>query len=249
MADASRKRKVLRWAAAIAAVTLIPTLGYVAWDQATYNFGPVEPGKVYRSGQMPASAIGQTIRERGIKTVLNLRGSNPSDSWYRDELATTLDHGASHIDIAMSSCLWMSRAQLRTLVETLEKSERPLLIHCAWGSERTGLTSAFVELLRPGGTLDDARAQFSIRYLFVRANDGKVMAEHLDQYERWLQQQGATHSPANFKRWVSEGFMPGHPSREDWPYDPYPLVVVNRPKPSALSQPLATGAGSGPARK
>ena len=74
------------------------------------------------------------------------------------------------------------------LVETLEKAEYPLLIHCAWGSERTGLASAFAELLRPGSTLDDARAQFSIRYLFVRMNDGKVMAEHLDQYESWLRE-------------------------------------------------------------
>ena len=61
-----------------------------------------------------------------------------------------------------------------------------MLIHCAWGSERTGLVSAFAELLRPGSTLDDARAQFSLGYLFVRLGDGKVMAEHLDQYESWL---------------------------------------------------------------
>ena len=250
MAALSRKRKILRWVACIVAAIAMPVLVYVAWDQATYNFGQVLPGAIFRSGQMPPSTLAQTIREHRIKTVLNLRGSNPSDAWYRDELAATLDNGATHVDVAMSSCLWMSHVQLKALVETLEKSECPLLIHCAWGSERTGLTSAFAELLRPGGTLDDARAQFSIRYLFVRMNDGKVMAEHLDQYENWLDQIGAAHSPANFKRWVNEGFKPGHPSREDWPYDPYPLVIINRPRrQAAVLQPLATETRSLPARK
>jgi protein tyrosine phosphatase (PTP) superfamily phosphohydrolase (DUF442 family) len=188
---------------------------------------------------MPASALAQTIRERGIKTVLNLRGENPSEAWYRDELSATLENGATHVDVAMSSCLWISRAQLRTLIETLETSEPPLLIHCAWGSERTGLTSAFAELLRPGGTIADARAQFSIAYLFVRVNDGKVMAEHLDLYERWLHESGLAHTPDNFKRWVNEGFKPGHPSREDWQYDPYPLVVTKRPQQRPRDHPLA----------
>jgi Tyrosine phosphatase family len=160
-------------------------------------------------------------------------------------MSVTREACATHVDVAMSSCLWMSRAQLRALVKTLDTAEYPLLIHCAWGSERTGLVSAFAELLRPGATLDDARAQFSIRYLFVRVNDGKVMAEHLDQYENWLRARGIEHAPANFHRWVDEGFQPGQPSREDWPYDPYPLVVTARPGDKPQQQvPMAERSGS-----
>jgi hypothetical protein len=129
----------------------------------------------------------------------------------------------------MSSCIWMSRAQLRTLVTTLDTAGYPLLIHCQWGAERTGLVSAMTELLRPGSTLEDARAQFSIRYLFLPINDGKIMVEHLDQYEAWLQSQGSRHDPTNFRRWAREGFRPMAPNREQWPYDPYPLVVISRP--------------------
>ena len=221
----------------------------------------MEPGKSQpRPGQARASlpvgtdaSIGacpdDDKRGREIKTVLNLRGPNRSDSWYRDELATTRQEGATHVDIAMSSCLWMSRPQLRVLVDTLDKSERPLLIHCAWGSERTGLASAFAELLRPDSTLDDARAQFSIRYLFIRVNDGQVMAEHLDQYESWLRNSGAAHSPARFRQWANEGFQPGHPGREEWPYDPYPLVVVNRPEKRPGPPPVATENRSNRARQ
>jgi protein tyrosine phosphatase (PTP) superfamily phosphohydrolase (DUF442 family) len=216
----------------------------VAWDQATYNFGEVQRGRIYRSGQMPASALARTIRDHQIKTVLNLRGAN-KDSWYEAERTTTVQAGATQVDIPMSSCIWMSRAQLRTLIETFDSAEYPILVHCQWGAERTGLASAFAELLRPGGTLADARRQFSLRYLFLRVNDGKIMAEHLDQYERWLETNGLTHSPATFRRWVDGGFRPMIPNREQWPYDPYPLVVITRPEP----RPTPVASAPGPARR
>lgn len=223
-----KPRRPIRWIARLLAGVCLAGVLYVAWDQATFNFGEIQHGRIYRSGQMPAAALGRTIRSYRIKTVLNLRGQN-KDDWYRAERRATLDSGATQIDIAMSSCIWMSRAQLRTVIETLDTAEYPMLIHCQWGAERTGLISAFAELLRPGATLADARAQFSIRYLFVRANDGKIMAEHLDQYENWLTERGWTHNPDRFREWAAVGYRPQLPNREQWPYDPYPLVVISRP--------------------
>lgn len=243
----TRTRRVATATATVVATVLIPALLYVAWDQATYNFGVIQAGRLYRSGQMPALALAQTLRQYQIKTVLNLRGENPGEAWYRDELTTTTAAGATHIDIAMSSCVWMSRAQLRALVNTLQTAEYPMLLHCAWGSERTGLTSAFAELLRPGSTIADARVQLSLRYLFVRVNDGKVMAEHLDQYENWLLANHRKHEPAQFLDWVNGGFQPGIPGREQWPFDPYPLVVVKRP--DVMPERRAQADGSPSARK
>ena len=244
----ARLPRPVRWLVRSVAAVVVAGMLFVAWDQATYNFGEVQRGRIYRSGQMPASALAGTIRDHHIKTVLNLRGTN-EDSWYRTERATTLDAGATQVDIAMSSCIWMSRAQLHTLIETFDWAEYPILIHCQWGAERTGLASAFVELLRPGSTLEAARRQFSIRYLFLRVNDGKIMAEHLDQYELWLHTNGLAHTPATFRRWVDEGFRPMVPGREQWPYDPYPLVVITRPEAEHSPKPKPVAATSGPPRQ
>jgi hypothetical protein len=198
---------------------------------------------------MSKTALAEILRAKAIKTVLNLRGSNVSNGWYRDEVAATNAAGATQVDVAMSACLWMSRAQLRAVIRVLDKAEYPLLIHCSWGSERTGLVSAFAELLRPDGTLDDARAQFSIRHLFVPVNDGKVMALHLEQYVSWLRANGMKHDPTNFRLWVDHGFRPGVPSREQWPFDPYHLVVTTRPGSKPEYEPAAESLGPTRLRK
>jgi len=221
-----------RWTVRILMLPIVALAAFVGWNLATENFATVRTGHVYRAGQMTSESLARVLRDKEIKTVLNLRGSHPDQLWYRTERKATLAAGATQIDMAMSSCEWMSRAQLRTLLNVLDTCDYPLLIHCWRGSERTGLVSAITELLRPGSALGDGEAQFSIRYLFVRAGDGRVTVEHLDQYESWLRKQKLTHSPEQLRRWMTEGFRPSAPSREDWPYDPYPLVVITRPEPN-----------------
>ena len=192
------------------------------------NFGIVEPGELYRSGQMNAAALASKVREHRIRTVLNLRGSHPESGWYRAERAATLEGGATQVDIPLSSCEWMSRAQARALLEVLETAERPLLAHCFHGSERTAMVSAFAELLRPGSTLPDAEAQFSVRHMYFGLGDGVITRRHLESYEGWLRERSLAHSPDHFRRWLGSEYRPGEPSRERWNYDPYPLVVVTK---------------------
>jgi protein tyrosine phosphatase (PTP) superfamily phosphohydrolase (DUF442 family) len=230
---------IRRWVVRPCLALLLAALGFVGWNLATGNFATVRPGRVYRSGQLRAADLGRIVRDHGIRTVLNLRGAHPDQAWYRAERSAALAAGATQIDMAMSSCEWMSRDQARMLVRVLDTCEYPLLIHCWRGAERTGWVSAISELLRPDGTLDDARGQFSLRYLFVRAGDGALMRDHLELYERWLRAQGEAHGPGQFRRWMAGGYRPGRPSREQWPYDPYPLVVVSRPTPAPGAAPSA----------
>lgn len=238
---ASNRRKLARKIAAGIALSLLGPTIWIGSIMANHNFAVVRPNRVLRSGQMSSAALSATLRDRGARTVLNLRGANPDESWYRDELAATRAAGATQVDVALSSCIWMSRLQLRTIIKALDEMEYPVLIHCAWGAERTGLVSAITELLREDSTLEAARDQFSIRYLYVPAGDGRIMGEFLDQYERWLKAERATHSPAVFRRWAESGYRPEKPSREDWPHDPYPLIVVTPPTVEATAANPETG--------
>jgi protein tyrosine/serine phosphatase len=216
-----------RWALRISAVAvLIPALFVLArWGSG--NFGIVIPGRVYRSAQ-PSASLAKAIREFGIKTVLNLRGSNPDQSWYRPEREATIASGATLVDFPMSSDQWLSVEQARALLDTLDSCEYPILVHCEWGAERTGLVSAICELIRDGSTIDDGRRAFSLYYLFLPMKDGLVMRGHLDRYTEWLSSTGRNHSPATFRRWLLNEYRPGSPSREQWECNPYPLKVVTR---------------------
>ncbi len=201
----------------------------VAWILLVWtNFGVVVPGELYRSAQMSGASVAAKVREHRIKTVLNLRGSHPESAWYRDERAATLDAGATQIDMPLSSCEWMSKVQARALLEVLETAERPILIHCFHGSERTGMVSAFAMLLRPGSTLIDAEAQFTPGHLYFGIGDGVVTRQHLERYEAWLQGQSLAHTPDHFRRWLGAEYQPGEPNRDQWDHDPYPLVVVTK---------------------
>ncbi len=198
----------------------------VAYRRSTGNFGTVEPGRFYRSAQLDADGLRRVIREHTVKTVLNLRGPNPEQAWYRDEVAAATGAGATLIDLPMASDQWLSREQARTLLEVLDHCETPVLIHCEFGAERTGLVSAIIELLEPGRTIEEARSQFSIRYLFLPIKDGLVMRGHLDRYEAWLRERGVAHEPERFREWLVGTYRPGMPSREYWPCNPYPRKVV-----------------------
>ena len=226
-----RLRKSIRISVGLAGAALLTIILGVAWRRGSGNIGVVEPGRVYRSAQLDADHLARLVLDRGIKTIVNLRGPNPEQPWYRAERAAILEAGATLVDVPLASDMWLSNEQARTILEVIDESKRPVLIHCEFGAERTGLVSAIVELLEPGRTLADARAQFSIRYLFLPIRDGRTMLGHLDRYEAALRSQGLAHSPAAFRRWLLWDYQPDSPSREEWPCNPYPRKVVTAPGP------------------
>jgi protein tyrosine phosphatase (PTP) superfamily phosphohydrolase (DUF442 family) len=168
----------------------------------------------------------RAIAEHHVQTVINLRGTNPDEPWYRAEREAALASGAVLVDLPLASDQWLSHEQAESLIHVLDTVKYPALVHCEWGAERTGLVAATAVLLRPGSTLAEARAQFSLYYLFVNIKDGRVMHGHLTQYERWLSTRRAVHSPDDFRRWLLVHYEPEGNSRENWPCNPYPLRVV-----------------------
>jgi protein tyrosine/serine phosphatase len=224
--------KLRRWTRNLASALVILVLAAavaVGIRRQSGNFGAVVAGQIYRSGQMSCDQLKRTLDEYRIRTVLNLRGPNSQSAWYRAERETTLQAGAMQIDVAMASDQWLSRDQARAIVEILDRCEKPMLIHCEWGAERTGLISAFARLLERGTTFEQARAEFSVTYLFLPVRDGLKMRGHLDRYARWLADRQTSHSPEAFRAWIASGYRPGAPCRELWPYDPYPLATISRP--------------------
>lgn len=115
---------------------------YLGGLQLTGNFHEVVAGELYRSNQPSAQRLETYIRDYGIKTVINLRGAEPHLSYYSKEIATANQLGVTHIDFKMSARRELSATRMNELETLLRDAEKPVLIHCKAGADRTGLASA-----------------------------------------------------------------------------------------------------------
>jgi protein tyrosine phosphatase (PTP) superfamily phosphohydrolase (DUF442 family) len=145
----------------------VPAAGTGAWLgylQLTGNIQTVEPGILYRSGQLGSVQLAAVVDAYGIATIVNLRGAHPGAGWYDDEVRTAAAMGVLHIDVPMSARQQPAPAAVAQLLDAFRMAPRPILVHCQGGADRSGFASAVFELLVMDRPIDEARRQLSIRY-------------------------------------------------------------------------------------
>lgn len=166
-------RQVAVRVALLAVILIALVIAYVGVTAMTGNFHTVAEGEVYRSAQPSPAALERYVREHGIRTVINLRGENPSDGWYQDEVATSRRLGLRHVDFRMSAKRGITRREAWRLIQIMQTAPKPILIHCESGADRTGLASAlYVAGIQRRGE-DAAEEQLSLKYGHIAAPFGK----------------------------------------------------------------------------
>ncbi|MFF2321183.1 dual specificity protein phosphatase family protein [Agrobacterium sp. NPDC058088] len=143
---------------------VLATGGYLYAIQLLGNFHEVVPGQFFRSNQPSVEQLVRYTEDHGIKTVINLRGSNESEEWYRDELDTSKKLGLNHIDFGMSASRELDMNQVNQLVAIMRDAPKPILIHCKSGADRTGLATALYLARVARLSEKEAESQLSIRY-------------------------------------------------------------------------------------
>jgi protein tyrosine/serine phosphatase len=154
---------LLAGAALLAGCGLAATDGF-AWLRPTDNFHAVKAGQAYRSGQLDGESFKLVFDVFGIRTVINLRGENPDEQWYQQEVAATLEKGVTLVNIPMSAKSLPSRETLLAIYDTIITSEHPVLIHCQAGADRTGAVSAIWRMVVPGEPREAAQTELSPWY-------------------------------------------------------------------------------------
>lgn len=164
--------------------------GYLGGIQLFGNFAEVVPGELYRAAQPSPSDLKRYARDYGIKTVLNLRGGRPGEESYEAGAKAAEDAGATYLTYHMSSDNKWSRKQVADLLAIFETAEKPILVHCKSGSDRTGLASAIYLGVYKQQDDDLAESQISIRYGHVAAfglSKSFAMDETWENIETWYE--------------------------------------------------------------
>ncbi|MDB5308916.1 MAG: hypothetical protein JWO38_3118 [Gemmataceae bacterium] len=178
------------------------------------NKHTVIPGKVYRSAQLGSEDLAREIAGKKIRTVINLRGTCPDTDWYMGESRATHAAGVCQEDVALSAKRLPAPNEVRRLIEVLDHTEYPVLIHCQRGADRTGLVATAAVLLHTNATLAEARRQLWPRYGHIRGGRTGVIDQFFDYYEAWLESTRQEHTPDRFRKWAEEVYCPG-PYRAD----------------------------------
>lgn len=156
-------RKAPKWIV-VPVIAALAFGGYIGIIQWTGNFDSVVAGQAYRSNQPTSAQIEAYVKDHGIKSIINLRGENTGKAWYDAEMATSNKLGLKHYDFRMSSSVVLTPARAEELIALLKSAEKPVLIHCQWGADRTGLASAFYQAAVAKDGEAAAESEISIRY-------------------------------------------------------------------------------------
>jgi len=174
-------------------------LGYYQWQTRLKNrvllkrFGVVEERKIYRSGQISKNYIEKTLKEYRIQAIIDLNGYEYFNEDQEHELAVAwkLKIPVNRFSLAGDGTGDIHfYAQALAALRDYLKLGKPVLIHCAAGSQRTGTAVAFFRLLvqqkSPEIVMDEMlqynwqRGDDSVSFHYINDNMQKL-AELLQQ--------------------------------------------------------------------
>ena len=163
-----------------------------------HNFAEVAPG-VYRSNH-PSHKRFTAYAKMGIKSILNLRGANNEPPFkFEEESCSKL--GLALISVRFSARQAPRRDSLLELIAAFQTIEKPFLIHCKSGADRTGLAGVLYLMIHEGESVEKAMRQLSFRYLHIRRTSTGILDHFFDVYAARNAQ-----SPIGIVDWIRDEY-------------------------------------------
>jgi protein tyrosine/serine phosphatase len=144
------------------------------------NLHQISP-EMWRSNQPGPQQILAHARERGIRTILNLRGPS-TQGYYLLEREACAEAGIELIDFQVFSRDPPTREAIFAARDLFERIEYPALMHCKSGADRAGVMAALYKLLRERVSFEAAKEQLSGKYLHIRHGKTGVLDAFLEAY-------------------------------------------------------------------
>jgi len=142
----------------IIAVAAILLPGWLR-DRPLHHLGVVQEGVLYRGGQPDAENLDALVSTYKIKTIVNLRGADVKEDWYRTERDFCERRGVRLIDLPFGKPDRIVSELKEFLSVATDKANWPVFAHCEAGSVRTGYAVASYRIAVQGWTYEQALAE------------------------------------------------------------------------------------------
>ncbi len=161
-----------------------------------FNFHAITEGKMYRSAQPSPKHIAR-FKERGIKTVINLRGARDCGSYHLEEKACR-EHGIALENFPVSSRDMPKVEWINGAKELFDRIEYPAVLHCKSGADRAGLMSVLYAFVHEGRPLEEAMEQLAFKYGHMRQAKTGLIDWFFNAYRKRNEE-----DPIDFFEWVN----------------------------------------------
>lgn len=161
----SLSRRRARLTLALVAVTASgAALVYVQRRGMPRRFGVVEEGRLYRCGEITPSELEHVTRKYGLRTVISLLNPEVPESIAEREAAERLGLRWVNVPLPGDGASTPEERE-RIKAALLDPATAPLLVHCAAGTNRTGLAVGLYRIHQQGWTVTEVLAEMR-RYGF-----------------------------------------------------------------------------------
>jgi len=157
---------------------------------------------VWRGGQ-PTPGQLRAFARRGGRSVVSLRAGRGFGSLPL-ELEACRDAGLTYLNLEIRSGTLPTRDELRTAADLFWTIEKPVLIHCLSGADRSGFAAALFLMLAEDRPVAEARRQLSLRYGHNRVGKAGVLDAFFDAYQRDTELH-----PMPLAEWIETRYDPG----------------------------------------
>jgi protein tyrosine/serine phosphatase len=119
-------------------------------------------------------------RDRGVKTIINLRGG--SDSHHALEIDACKRWGVNYVAFGVKSREVPGRDQVLGARALFDSVEYPAMMHCKSGADRAGLMSVLYMHFRQGLPIREAIAQLDVKFGHFRSGLTGVLDYVFERY-------------------------------------------------------------------
>ncbi len=188
VSPAAKRARAIRTGliAVVAIVAVVLVIKYTRHHIFPKRFAVVEEGKIYRSGELERGPMERVVDEHEIRTILTLLTDLPDAREQQIEREVAEREGIEIIRIPMPGDGCAEYDDIRRAASILaDESKWPILVHCAAGVHRTGVSVATYRIMYQGWDFDRAMQEAIDRG--YRAHSAPAMMEHMrDFYETRL---------------------------------------------------------------